>query len=190
MLASKVRLAGLDFDLADDLFRLLLLGQVEGEDAVFELGFNGVVLHAIGQVEGALEAAVDPLLAEVLAFLFFASRALFRRRSTSVPSSTGDLDVLLLQSRQFGRDFEGGVVFLDVDARAKSRVAPSKRAERESSPKKASTSVVETGCATWRLLTRAVGSKVSDGHDLVSLLSDGWFIWPSPISIAKAVPTC
>ena len=45
---------------------------MEGEDAIFELGFDGVVLHAIGQVEGALEATVDALLAEVLAFLLCA----------------------------------------------------------------------------------------------------------------------
>ena len=35
----------------------------------------------------------------------------------------GDLDVLLLQPRQFDRDLVGDVVFLDVDARGKSRVA-------------------------------------------------------------------
>ena len=54
----QVRLAGLDFDLADDLFRLLLLGQVEGEDAVLELGFDLLCLYSIGKVESLLEATV------------------------------------------------------------------------------------------------------------------------------------
>ena len=46
--ASQGRLAGLDLDLSDDFFGLLLFGQMDGQDAVFELGFDLVGLHAIG----------------------------------------------------------------------------------------------------------------------------------------------
>ena len=109
-------------DLSDDLFGLLLFGEVDGQDAVFELGFDLVGLHAIGQVEGALEATVGALLAEELAFLRLVVAALFTPQHEG-PLGDGQFEVLVLQPRQFGRDFVGVVLLPDVDARGERRVA-------------------------------------------------------------------
>src|SRR5688572_28727708 len=59
------RSGGLDFDAAGLGFRGLRNGQLE--DAVLELGLDGVGLDVLGQREGADELAVDALDTRVMA---------------------------------------------------------------------------------------------------------------------------
>src|SRR5579864_5869831 len=90
-----------------DLFRFRLLrldlGNVHGENAVLALAADRLGVHILRQTEAALEGAVEALDAmKLLGLVLLLLLAL--ALDGDHPAIHGDLDVLLLHSRQRGAD--------------------------------------------------------------------------------------
>src|SRR5579864_1082171 len=110
------RSGGLDLDLLLLLLRFGALRQGHGEDALAEGCRDLVAIDAVGEREGTLERAVGalrdvPVL--VLCFLLLTFLALDGENVAGYR----DVDVLLVEARQFGRNLEALVVFGHVDRR-------------------------------------------------------------------------
>ena len=93
----------LDLDLLR--LRLFLLGEVEGEYTVLELRFDAVRFDMVRDLEGPVEAAVNPFTNVNVTVILLALRMLFPRDGQDVVLHL-DLDVIALQPGEFGGDFE------------------------------------------------------------------------------------
>src|SRR5437867_10714719 len=108
--------------------RLGLLALVEGDrqDAVGELGVDGLLVDRRGQGEAAEEAAIAPLVQQQVAFLAIAALLGLRLplgRDGQGLVFEGDVHLVLLEPGQLGLDVKVVGVLADVDAVGRQRRA-------------------------------------------------------------------
>src|SRR5690606_1093437 len=125
-----------DRDAPDIFIRLRGAGQRDGEHAVPEACLRLVALDPSRQANASLETAVAALRIAALLVLDLGSLLAAQRESTILDQ---DIDVLLVEARQFRGDADFGVVLVQFHLRPARRAAQAS----ESGHAKAAKNVVE-----------------------------------------------